>query len=290
MAKRKKPSAKKAARPRAYWKGNLTFGLVSFPVQTVNALDREQSDIRFNQLHAQCHHRIQYKKVCPVHGEVTNDDIVSGYEYQPGKYVEVEDEDLDALRTWNERALSIDTFVERGELDPLYFDGRMYYLIPDGAAAEEGYQVLLSAMQNQEVYGVGRVVLSGKEQLALVRPLENILHMALLNYDAEIKKPAKVRRAHKKVSGLGRKVQLAETLIQHWSEKDFDFATYEDQYRGQVKRLVSAKVKGREIVAPEEVEETTEVINLMDALQKSVKRAVGKKAQKSTSRKRRRSA
>lgn len=290
MAKKRKPTAKSGPQPRAYWTGNLTFGLVSFPVQSFNAMNREQSDIHFHQLHAQCHHRIRYIKACPVHGEVTNDEFVRGYEYQPGKYVEVSQEELDELRTKSERALAVDTFIPPDAIDPLYFDGRMYYLLPDGAAAEEAYQVLLAAMQHQSVYGVGQVVLSGKQQLVLLRPFDGVLHMALLNYDAEIRKPSQVGGHRKKVSGIGRKVALAETLIKNWSDQDFDFADYEDHYREKVKRLVDAKIKGREIVAPEEEEETTEVIHLMDALQKSVKRSLAKPGAKGAGRKRRRSA
>src|SRR4029450_1088970 len=98
--KKKKPTGSKR---RASWRGQLTFGLVSFPVQAINALNREQSDIHFHQLHATCHNRIHYQKVCPVHGEVSSDEIISGYEYKKGKYVEVESEELDPLRTERER-------------------------------------------------------------------------------------------------------------------------------------------------------------------------------------------
>src|SRR5215207_8655853 len=107
-AKRKKATPKH----RASWRGHLSFGLVSFPVQAVNALNRQQSDIHFHQLHAECHRRIHYQKVCPVHGEVPNDEIVSGFEHRKGKYIEVEPDELDAVRTKKERALTIDAFVD----------------------------------------------------------------------------------------------------------------------------------------------------------------------------------
>src|SRR5262245_26640317 len=160
---------KRPAKHRASWKGHLAFGLVSFPVQAFNALNPEGSDIHFHQLHSVCHRRIHYQKVCPLHGEVPNDEIVSGYEYRKGKYVEVEADELDALRTRRERALAIDAFVDPQSVDPLYFDGRMYYLSPDGSAAEEPYHVLAEAMEREDRYGLGQVVFSGKEQVALVR-------------------------------------------------------------------------------------------------------------------------
>src|SRR5687767_3366341 len=123
MAKRRKKT-----RWRASWKGQLQFGLVSFSVQAINARSPEEGDIHFHQLHAPCHNRIRYEKVCPVHGEVDNDDIVLGYEYARGKYVEMDSEELDQLRTEKERSLTIDSFIDPQEIDPIYFDGRMYYL------------------------------------------------------------------------------------------------------------------------------------------------------------------
>src|SRR5258706_6569954 len=108
----KKKNAKRPGKYRARWKGNLSFGLVSFPVQAFNARNPEQSDIHFHQLHAACHRQIRYEKVCPIHGRVTNDEIVSGYEYAKGKYVEIEPEELDTLRTEAERSLTIDAIVE----------------------------------------------------------------------------------------------------------------------------------------------------------------------------------
>jgi DNA end-binding protein Ku len=129
MAKKtNKPSPKKSksTKHRASWRGNLSFGLVSFPVQAVNALNRQESDIHFHQLHAKCHRRIHYQKVCPVHGEVPSDEIISGYEYRKGKYIEIDPEEMDEIRTKKERSLTIDAFVSPTTIDPVYFDGRMY--------------------------------------------------------------------------------------------------------------------------------------------------------------------
>jgi len=271
MATKTKKKDKRQGKHRASWRGNLSFGLVSFPVQAFNARNPEQSDIHFHQLHAECHRRIHYEKICPIHGHVTNDEIVSGYEYRPGKYVEIEPEELDALRTETERSLTIDAFVDPEAIDPVYFDGRMYYLAPDGPVAEEPYNVVAEALEREGRYGVGQVVFSGKDQLALVRPMDGVLHLAMLNYDAEIRRPREVVASSKHAHAGGRKVQLAQTLIRSWFHSDFDFAAYEDRYREKLKELIDAKVEGREIAAPEE-EEKSEVINLMDALKKSISR------------------
>src|SRR3954468_3995105 len=124
MAKGKK----KSDSVRASWSGMLRFGLVSFPVQAFNAHAHDAGNVVFHQLHASCHSRIRYEKGCPIHGAVSNDEIVSGYEYRRGQYVEVDPEELGDLRTEAEKALTIDTFIAPDEVDPIYLDGRMYYL------------------------------------------------------------------------------------------------------------------------------------------------------------------
>jgi DNA end-binding protein Ku len=147
MATRRKRT-KARSKFRASSRGQLRFGLVSFEVQAVNAQIKEQSEVHFHLWHEPDHQRIHYAKMCPKHGEVPNDEIVEGFEYAKGKYVEFEEE-LDLLRTKQERALSIDAFVSADEIDPIYFDGRMYYLMPSGANATEPYALLQTAMEKQ---------------------------------------------------------------------------------------------------------------------------------------------
>lgn len=281
MAK-KKTKPKSQAKFRASWRGDLSFGLVNFPVQAINALNREGSDVHFHQLHSVCHRRIHYAKMCPEHGEVSNDEIVSGYEVKKGKYVEVDPEELDALRTQSERALTIDAFVAPDAIDPIYFDGRMYYLVPANENAEEPYQVLAQAMEREKRVGIGPVVMSGKDQLALVRPVAGLLHMAMLNFDEEIREPEDIGLVlpGKASAALRRKVQLAQTLVKGWADDNFDFHDYDDHYREKVQALLKAKAAGREVVAPEEVEEPTEVVNLMDALRRSVEATKPKRTAK----------
>lgn len=276
MAKRRSTSMTKGS-PRATWKGELSFGLVTFSVEAFNALNRQGSDIHFHQLHAKCHSRIHYEKVCPIHGKVSNDEIVSGYEYEKGKYVEIQPEQLDALRTHEERALKIDSFVKPEAIDPIYFDGRMYYLLPANKASEEAYAVMVTAMDRENCYGIGQVVLSGKEQLALVRSDQNLLQMAMLNYAAEIKPPAEVSHELKKPVKMDRQLKLAQALIQDWSNAEFDFSDYQDSYRDKVQKLIASKVKKDKIVVPKVIEHEPATISLMDALKKSVKQARGPK-------------
>jgi DNA end-binding protein Ku len=287
MAKRrtKKPSA---AKWRASWKGDVQFGLVRFGVEAINAHSRAGSDIHFHQLHAKCHSRIEYKKVCPIHGEVEQDEIVLGYEYGRGKYIEIDPEELDAMRTKEERSLRIEEFIAADQLDQIYFDGRMYYLTPIGAHDREPYQLVRQALEDDDKIGIGQVVFSGKEQLAAVLPRDNVLAMAMLNYAMELRNP--------KSLGVGgeadissKSLRLAKEVVHSMSSAHFSIDDYEDRYRERVKELIDRKRKGKEVVAPEEEEEAP-VVNLMDALKKSLHHSNGHAKSASRSPKRRRRA
>lgn len=249
----------------------IRFGLVTFPAEAVNAHAVDKDHIVLHQLHAKCHSRIRYQKTCPIHGPVDNDEIVSGYEVSKGKYVEIDEGELDALRTEEEKALTIDTFVAPDRIDPFYYDGRVYFLAPDGSSAREPYALFLEALRRQERYGVGKVVFSGKEQVVLVRPYDDVLLMVLLNYAAEMRDPTQVAPAASVRHG-DKQLKLAEQLIASWSDANFDFAAYEDTYYEKLEKLIDAKAHGKEVVAPE-VEEEPDVINLTDALRKSLERS-----------------
>jgi len=282
MAAAKKPTAKahaKAAHPkvaerttahRSSWKGQLSFGLVSFAVEAFNAVNRDESDIHFNQLHKDCHSRIKYQKVCPIHGEVGSDEIVSGYEYEKDHYVELDPDELQSLRKESDKALKIEAFISPETIDPLYFDGRMYYLAPAGPAAQEPYAVILGAMEKEKRCGVGSVVFSGKDQLVLVRPLHGVLHMAMLNYEAEIRPPASVVHVAKPAKANARAVAMAQAFIEEWTDEAYDFAKHEDEHREKVKALIAAKLKGKKI-AVHEADEAAPVLDLMEALKESLR-------------------
>ncbi len=281
--KRRRPKSRSKARSkfRASWRGQLRFGLVSFEVQAVNAEIKENAEVHFHLLHEPDHERIHYAKLCPKHGEVPNDEIVEGFEYAKGKYVEFDKEELDVLRTDAERALTIDAFVSAEEIDPIYFDGRMYYLIPSGAGSSEPYALLEAAMEKKERWGVGQVVFSGREQLAVIRPFGGVITMAMLNYDAEIRKPSDIKSEFTRPRTTGSKLKLAEDLIGKWQDGEFDFASYKDRYRQKVKEAIAAKKKGQTIEPPEE-EDSGEVINLMEALKRSVDNVARSKQRKSS--------
>src|SRR3954453_17304557 len=126
---------------RPSWSGSIRLSLVSVPVKGYTAQEAEAT-VSLNQLHEKCHSRIKYKKTCPVHGEVPNDEIVSGYEYAKDKYVIFEPGEIAKVRAEGDRSIAISTFVEPDQIDPIYYDGRTYYLAPQNAAAEMPYAVL----------------------------------------------------------------------------------------------------------------------------------------------------
>jgi len=275
---RKKRGRKPRSKFRASWRGQLRFGLVSFEVQAINAHVRENSEVHFHLIHEPDHKRIHYAKICPEHGEVPNDEIVEGYEYAKGRYVEFEKEELDVLRTEDDKALTIDAFIGPNDIDPLYFDGRMYYLVPSKAEDNEPYALLEAAMAKKKRWGVGQVVFSGRQQLAVVRPMDGVLVMAMLNYDAEMRKPDTIKSEFTRARTTPRKQRLAEDLVTKWQDGRFEFAAYKDRYQQKVKHAIEAKEKGLPVEAPEE--EEPEVINLMEALQRSVAGVAGRKSHK----------
>jgi DNA end-binding protein Ku len=259
---------------RSQWKGFLKISLVSVPVRAYTATSSGGGDIRLNQLHAECHSRIKYQKTCPVHGPVPNDQIVSGYEYSKDQYVLIDTDELDKLRNEDDKAVKIQEFVTPETLDPLYLSGRSYYLVPEGPVGQKAFNVVQAAMVESQRYGVGTVVMHGKEETVLLRPREGLLVMSLLNLEKEVTQPAAFTDEVDKSTPAPDELELAKTLIKSASPKTFDFSKYKDVYTEKLTQLIEAKVAGQEVVAPPAPEQV-EVINLMDALRQSVEKMGG---------------
>jgi DNA end-binding protein Ku len=255
-----------AARPS--WSGFLRFNLISVPVKGYNAVATGSSKTGFHLLHKTCHSRIRYKKVCPIHGEVENDEIVSGYEVAKGQYVIVEANEKGELKSEDDKAISVDTFVHADAIPPVYYAGRAYYLLPDGKVAQKPYAVLMQAMQDQERAAVAQVVFSGKMHLALVQPIEGVLTMSILNYESEVKQPASFADEVHAGAASGEELKLADTLIEAATAKHFDLGKYKDEYAGKLAKLVEGKAKKQKITVGGHEEPA--VINLMEALKRSL--------------------
>lgn len=258
--------------PRSSWKGFLKLSLVSVPVQAFNATTSGGGAITLNQLHDQCHSRIRYQKVCPIHGEVPSDEIVRGYEFAKGKYAVIDPEEIEKLRTESDKAVNMDKFVRPSQLDPIYYGGRTYYLTPDGPAGQKPYRLLQQSMADEGLICLGQVIMSGKEQLVVLRPIEKLLSMSVLHYDAEVKKPAAFQDELTDGQFSEEELKLTKMLIEATAAEEVDLSEYKDLYTERMAKLIEAKVEGKELVSPP-AEEEPSVISLMDALKASVQEA-----------------
>jgi DNA end-binding protein Ku len=251
---------------RPTWKGYLKISLVNIPIKVFPATDAGAT-LSFNQLHGECQTRIQQKRWCPhCQREVPNTDIVKGYEFEKGRYVIVDDEDLEKVRVESTRVINLEQFTDDTAVDPIYLE-RPYYLAPDGPVAKEAFAVIREGMKGKA--GIGKVALYGREYLVKVQPRERGLIMYTLRHANEIRSmdaidelgdmPAKIKPEE---------VKLAEQVIGTF-EGQLDFQSYRDEYQEGLREIIDAKVEGREIVAPE-VEAPPKVVNLMEALRKSL--------------------
>src|SRR5262245_50909702 len=254
--------------PRSSWKGYLKLSLVSVPVRGYTA-NVAASEIRLNQLHAECHSRIRYQKTCPIHGEVPKEEIVSGYEYAKGEYVIIEPEELATLKGERERAVTIDAVVSQHTIDPLYFTDKTYYLVPDGAVGQKPFALIQQCLADEELQAVGRAVLFGREELVLVRPVDRLLALTALKYEAEVAHAETLHEELESTHFAKEELTLTKKLLEAFEKPKFSLAEYKDQYVEELKQLIEAKVEGKELVTPAKTEEP-HVINLMDALKKSV--------------------
>src|SRR5688572_13888087 len=198
--------------PRTSWKGFLKLSLVSVPVKAYTANNTDE-EIRLNQLHAECHGRVRYKKVCETHGELKSEDIVSGYEYAKDQYVVIEDDELSKVRKQSDKSVAIDGFVAPDKIDPIYLAGRTYYLLPDGVAGNRPYALLVRGMIDANVVAIAQVVISGREQLVMLRPQEGMLVMNVLNYPRRVREATPYRDELPEEKPSANELALANTLI-----------------------------------------------------------------------------
>ena len=260
-----------AAPSRTSWRGFLKLSLVSVPVRAFTA-NETSGEVHLNQLHKDCNSRVKYQKVCPEHGELSSDQIVSGFEHKKGQYVVVDPEEVDKLRTKTDRAVSIDGFIDADAVDGIYFAGKAHYLLPDGVAGERPYALLRQGMVKNNVVAIAQVVMSGREQLVMVRPHGNLLVMTGLHYPQRVRKGKDLEEELTEITLKPEEQALTNTLIGASKLAEFDIDTYSDQYVTKLKKLIDMKVAGQEIVQAKDHEEP-KILNLMDALKKSVAEA-----------------
>ena len=256
---------------RSIWKGFIRLSLVSVPVKAYTA-SATQSEIHLRQLHRECNSPIKYQKTCPIHGEVSAGDIVSGYEYSKGQYVVIEPEEIDKMRTEADKAVNIDGFVSPDVVDPLYLTGSTYYLLPEGAVGQKPYALLHKGMVDENRFAIAQTVLFRREHVVVLRPVGKVIGMSTLFFENQVKVGDSFADELTQPDVSPEELKLAKTLIGASALEDFDLAKYKDTYNEKLTALSHAKVEGREIVAPPAAE-GPKVINLMDALKQSLEEA-----------------
>ena len=265
---------------RTIWNGSISFGLVNIPVGLALATKpaARQSDVSFRQLHRECMTPIKQKRWCEVHDrEVERDEIVKGWEVSKGEFVLVEEADLEAIMQVDDsKTIAITRFVDASEVDPVYFD-RTYYLAPArDAAAQRPYVLLLRAMQETGKAGLGRFVRQGAEHLCLIRPKGDALALETLFIAEDVNSQAEIEEAVSSSEVKEAELGLAQQVIDSL-EGEFDPDELTSEYRQNLKQMLEAKLDGQEIVKPEPEEEAAPVVDLMDALKKSVAEVKGDK-------------
>ncbi|HJZ73353.1 MAG TPA: Ku protein [Vicinamibacterales bacterium] len=252
---------------RATWKGFLKISLVNIPIKVFPATESSGS-ISFNQLHGECQTRIQQKRWCPhCNREVPNSEIVKGYEFEKGRYVIMSDEDFDQVRPESTRVIDLVQFAEAAAIDPMYVD-RTYYLAPDGGMAADAFAVMRDGMAGK--VGVGKLALYGREYLVAVRPHGKGIVMHTLHHAAEIRGIEAIEELNAvPVKVKPEEIKLARQVIETF-EQPLDLASYKDEYREGLQKIIDAKIAGQEIVSATVADAPPKVVNLMDALKKSL--------------------
>ncbi len=265
--------------PRSSWKGHLKLSLVSCPVRLYNATSRSER-ISFNMLHKDTHNRVQMKPHDPELGEVERADLIKGYEYEKDRYVILDDEDFEKATIESTDTINIEQFVVEEAVDSIFHDSP-YYLAPDGAVAEEPFRVIREAMSREKKIALARIVLSNRERLVSIAPYDRGFLLVTLRSAREV-------RGHEeyfKDIGNGdidsEMLKLATQLIEQKSD-EFAPSAYTDRYEEALLEIIKAKISGAEPVVAK-APERGKVINLMDALKRSLEESGEKPPAKSRS-------
>jgi DNA end-binding protein Ku len=258
--------------PRAFWTGHLRLSLVNIPVRLYPATTSERA-IAFHQIHQPSGKRIRYQKVAPGVGPVENEEITKGYEYEKGKYVLIDQKEIDDLKLESKQTIELVRFVDEAAIDTRYFE-TPYYLMPDGDMADEAYVIVQKALKDTGKIGVGQFILRGRGNIVAIKPFGKGLMLEVLRHANEIRAAEPLFKEIDEVKVDKEALDLAKELIKRKTGK-FEPEQFKDEYNEAVWELINAKLEDR---APEIVTElpgTAKVINIMDALKKSVQQGKG---------------
>ncbi|QUI23596.1 Ku protein [Vallitalea pronyensis] len=251
------------------WKGSISFGLVNIPIKMFAAT--ESKDVRFRYIHKTCNTPVKYKKVCPTcNEEVKEEDIVKGFEYEPGRFVIITNEDLESVKSEvNGKTIEIVDFVKLSEIDPIYFN-KTYYLAPQDTVGK-AYKLLRKAMDDTEKIAIARITIRNKQSLAALRVLKNVLVMETIFYPDEVRPISQVPGLPEDENVNEGELTIANQLIDQLTAA-FDPSKYKDDYREAMLDLINKKIAGQDVQVTKEAPERN-VIDLMEALQASLQQA-----------------
>ncbi|QFG25002.1 Ku protein [Actinomadura sp. WMMB 499] len=253
---------------RSIWKGSISFGLVTIPVKVYSAT--EQRDVSFHQVHREDGGRIKYKRVCTVDGEeVSYADIAKGYELPGGEMVILTDEDFADLPLSSSRRIDVLQFVEREEVDPIYF-AKSYYLEPDAQGAKP-YVLLREALESSGQVAIVKIALRQRESLATLRVRGGVFVLETMLWPDEVRAP-EFPFLEEDIEVRKQELSMATSLIESM-EGEFDPSEYTDAYREALQAVIDAKVEGREVARPAEEAEEEPAADLLSALRASVEAA-----------------
>ncbi|HTN79737.1 MAG TPA: Ku protein [Acidimicrobiales bacterium] len=267
--------------PRPLWNGSISFGLVTIPVKLYNAVSRKS--VSFNQIDTRSNSRIKLKKVSAKDGtDVPDEAIVKGYELTSGNYVLLTQDELDAFEARASKAIEIDEFVDLNEIDPIFYDSA-YYLAPDKATVKP-YALLMRAMEQSNKVGIARFVMRSKQYVAAIRPRDGYLVLSTMVYADEVVDPASISEIEEagEVEVSERELNMAQQLIESLAAA-FDPEQFKDEYREQVLGLIERKAAGEEAIeTPAPAASTPKVVDLLAALEASVREAKAARARHPT--------
>jgi len=254
---------------RAIWKGHIRFSMVTIPIRIYNAIDTAQK-VQFNLLSKETNNPVKYEKRDKVTGDLLRqEDIVKGYQYEPGQFVILENEDFEKVKLKSSKVIEIEGFVNASEVHESLYDSP-YFAGPDGDVAGKTYSLLSEALEKTGKVGVGKVVLRDREVVMLLTPHEKGILMYKLRYPNEVRKIVNVPNLKEEEEADEQQLQLADMLINTMTKK-FSDLKLENNYNDALKEMIQSKIDGNEIVTF--VEEEPEVVDIMTALKASIEQA-----------------
>ncbi len=261
---------------RSVWKGHIRFSLVTIPIQIFNAVETK-GNISFRQLHVEDNGPIGYKKYCKSCDKtVSSSDIVKGFEYEPDTYAVFKGDELQSVKLKSTRAIDIEAFVDQNEVHPSRYEN-VYFVGPEGDIAKKTFSLLCKTLRDSGKAGIGRIILRDREDVVMITPHENALIMYKLRFPYEIRNIDNVPDTEKLEDPDEAQLKLAKQLVETLTTT-FDKIDFEDRYRDALMDLVEKKIAGKEVVSIDQEEKDKPVVDIMDALKKSIEESKKKSA------------